>query len=325
MVVQTSSSIFDYQPGVGGSCKKSALVWLRHFGLIEVKGSEAVQFLQNILTSDVRLVSGNRGQFSSWCDGKGRINATFWLIPFENAFFMILPKAHVSNVLPRLRMFVLRAKVELRDVSEDLKLIGILEPLDAMNTHIVRLPVNHCDVMGFDGGSVMALTGAGATRYLVLGKPGNIDSWVSSSLPEVPEQGIAVWQLADILAGIPMIEKETAGEFIPQMLDLEVLGALSFTKGCYPGQEVVARLKYRGQLKRKICRAIISTAELPARGSRLASSNTDESVGTLLAAEHLDPGRILALAVVVTEQKEKGSVHLHTPDGPELIFESNPN
>jgi folate-binding protein YgfZ len=130
----------------------------------------------------------------------------------------------------------------------------------------------------------------------------------------------AVWSLLDILSGIPLLGPATIGEFVPQMLNLEALGGLSFTKGCYPGQEVVARLHYRGQLKRRLYLAHIVTDEVPPAGAKLYGPGTAESVGMVVSAARSGPGMVAVLAVVVIEQKALGGIRLGDAQGPVLEF-----
>lgn len=301
---------------------RSAIFRINRYGLIEVRGPESLKFLQNLLTSDVRQVHQAQGQFSSWCDAKGRVNASFWLIPHADAFYLVLPGNMLGAVISRLRMFVLRAKVTVRDATDELGLIGLrLSEAHSDSRLAASLPPLAGAVVELDGCSVMALPGCVTGRYLAIGKLEELNRWLASSFPTLDTLDDIAWQIGDILAGIPIIEEATAGEFIPQMLNLEALGGLSFTKGCYPGQEVVARLQYRGQLKRRMYRAWISTAELPLPGARLASTLSEESVGQVLTAAFTNAGTVGALVVVMTDQKEAGHIHLDSPEGPELVFE----
>lgn len=301
---------------------RSAIFRINRYGLIEVRGPESLKFLQNLLTSDVRQVHPAQGQFSSWCDAKGRVNASFWLMPHADAYYLVLPRTILATVVSRLRMFVLRTKVTVRDATDELGLIGLsVFEGGSDNPTAASLPLASGAVVELDGCSVMALSGSVTGRYLAIGNRDELNRWVASSFPTLDTLNDLAWQMGDILAGIPIIEEATAGEFIPQMLNLEALGALSFTKGCYPGQEVVARLQYRGQLKRRMYRAWISTAELPVPGARLASTLSEESVGQVLTAAFTDAGTVGALVVVMTDQKEAGHIHLDSPGGPELVFE----
>ena len=295
---------------------------LSQFGFIQVRGEDASLFLQSLLTSDVRQINSERGQFSSWCDGKGRIQAAFWLLPFKDAIYLIVPLAMVAGLIARLRMFVLRAKVTLRDATDDMALIGLVGPLPDESS-IDSQTILHTPgaVTQISDCAVMSIHGTGVIRYLALGSQLQIQQLSQHVFKDLPEVSESLWPLLDIFTGIPHIEEATTGEFIPQMLSLEALGALSFNKGCYPGQEVVARLQYRGQLKRKMYRAIVVTNEVPPPGTRLAGPDTQESIGQVLAAERLDSETVLVQVVVVIERKESNAVHLAALKGPRLCFE----
>ncbi len=132
--------------------------------------------------------------------------------------------------------------------------------------------------------------------------------------------GREAWALLDILAGIPFLTIETSGEFIPQMLNLEALGGLSFTKGCYPGQEVVARLQYRGQLKRRIYLAYIGSDQVPPPGAKLYAPGVAESVGMVFSAARAGAGKVAMLVVVIIEQQALGDIYLEDLQGPKLAF-----
>ena len=297
---------------------------LTQFGLIEIKGQEVSKFLQSLVTSDVKQINPEHGQFSSWCDGKGRVQAAFWLIPLEDAIYLVTPKDMVESLITRLQMFVLRTKVTLRNASADMALLGLFGPfLVPASSDSIKLPDISGAVIRVSDCALMLLPGAGPLRYLALGSKENIEQLSCGVFTNLPEASECIWSLLDIVAGIPRVGTLTAGEFIPQMLSLEALGALSFTKGCYPGQEVVARLQYRGQLKRRIYRAIIEANEVPLSGTRLASPDSQESVGQVLAAERLGSTTVLVQVVVVIERKESNGVYLASLEGPQLVFESN--
>jgi folate-binding protein YgfZ len=117
------------------------------------------------------------------------------------------------------------------------------------------------------------------------------------------------------------LHSPTSGEFVPQMLNLEALGGLCFTKGCYPGQEVVARLQYRGQLKRRLYLAYLDSDQIPSPGEKLYGGNSAESVGMVISAAPCQTGKVALLAVVVIEQKALGDIHLQDLQGPRLDFQ----
>lgn len=293
---------------------------LSHFGLIEVKGEEAGKFLGSMLTGDVRLVSETLGQFTSWCDGKGRIQATFWLFLRDGAYYLLLPEELLPGVIARLKMFLLRTKAAITDASGTLARIG-LSGAGIAGTLGSALPEQRGGTAVVGDCTLIALGSEPRPRWLAVGSPqAMIALWEKLAAAARPA-GAGAWALLDILAGIPHVATDTAGEFIPQMLDLEALGGLSYKKGCYPGQEVIARLHYRGQLKRKAFLAYADCPEVPAPGTRLYRPGFDESVGLVVSAAK--DGRehgFAVLAVVVIEQKALGEIRLGNAEGPALVF-----
>ncbi|MDF9391089.1 MULTISPECIES: YgfZ/GcvT domain-containing protein [Methylococcus] len=311
-------------PAVGDGAElalgSDIIVDLSHFGLIEVKGEEAGKFLGSMLTGDVRLVSETLGQFTSWCDGKGRIQATFWLFLRDGAYYLLVPEELLASVVTRLKMFLLRTKATITDASDKLARLGLS---GAGITHMLgsALPESRGGTASVGDCTLVALGGEPRPRWLAVGAPSAMIALWSKLAPAARPAGAGAWSLLDILAGIPYIAAATAGEFIPQMLDLEALGGLSYKKGCYPGQEVIARLHYRGQLKRKVFLAHVDCTEVPASGTRLYRPGFDESVGLVVSAAK--DGRehsVTMLAVAVIEQKALGDIRLGNPSGPLLVF-----
>lgn len=293
---------------------------LSHFGLIEVKGEEAGKFLGSMLTGDVRLVSETLGQFTSWCDGKGRIQATFWLFLRDGAYYLLLPEELLPGVIARLRMFLLRTKAAIADASGTLARIG-LSGAGIPETLGLALPEQRGGTAVVGDCTLIALGSEPRSRWLAVGSPRAVIALWEKLAAAARPAGTGAWALLDILAGIPHVVADTAGEFIPQMLDLEVLGGLSYKKGCYPGQEVIARLHYRGQLKRKVFLAYADCSEIPVPGTRLYRPGFDESVGLVVSAakdgrEH----RIALLVVAVIDQKALGDIHFGNAEGPLLVF-----
>jgi hypothetical protein len=306
--------------GVEAALGGDLIADLSHFGLIEVKGEEAGKFLGSMLTGDVRLVSETLGQFTSWCDGKGRIQATFWLFLRDGAYYLLLPEELLPGVIARLKMFLLRTKAAITDASGTLARIG-LSGAGIAETLGSALPEQRGGTAVAGDCTLIALGSEPRPRWLAVGTPPAVSALWEKLAAAARPAGAGAWALLDILAGIPYVATGTAGEFIPQMLDLEALGGLSYKKGCYPGQEVIARLHYRGQLKRKAFLAYADCPEVPAPGTRLYRPGFDESVGLVVSAakdgrEH----RIALLAVAVIEQKALGDIHLGNAEGPLLVF-----
>jgi folate-binding protein YgfZ len=296
---------------------------LSHYGLIEAKGEDAQKFLASLFTGDVRLVSTEKGLFTAWCDAKGRTQATFWLFLHSGAFYLLLPKGLVKSVLTGLKLYLLRVKATLADASDSLVRIGLSGP--SMEARLTALfgsppPGQAGETRAYGGCTLMAIAGQPFPRWLAIGSAAAVAEVWQGLISTVPPVGRDAWSLLDILAGLPLLMPETAGEFIPQMLNMEALGGLCFTKGCYPGQEVIARLHYRGQLKRRLYRAYVDSDSVPPPGTALHIEGIAESVGTVVSAARHPDGGVALLAVVKIEEKAQGEVRLADAQGPALRF-----
>ncbi len=194
---------------------------LTRYGVLSVKGDDARDFLHAQLTIDMQSLAGERAALAGWCSAKGRLLATFLVIPAPGGFLLQLARDLAPAVAKRLGMFVLRAKVKIADESDAWVQYGI-----------------------WNAGREQPGVRVDEGRFLQL---------VPAAEPQ-PEANAdeAHWALQEIRAGRPLITAATQDQFVPQMVNLEKLGAVDFRKGCYPGQEIVARAQYRGQVKRRM-------------------------------------------------------------------------
>ncbi|MCM8594572.1 folate-binding protein YgfZ [Accumulibacter sp.] len=235
---------------------------LSHLGLIAVSGPEAADFLHNQLTSDVRHLPGEMAQHSAWCSAKGRMLASLLVFRIGPDYFLQLSADLVEPTLRRLQMFVLRSRLTLGDASDEDARVGVSGPGAETALRAAGLPVPELPlaVAAFPAGVVIRLD---RTRWEVV-----VDC---DAAPMVWQQlttrarpaGSRAWQWLDICLGVPLITAATSEEFVPQMAGFDRLGALSFRKGCYPGQEVVARTQYLGKVKRHLYRAHSAAPLLP--------------------------------------------------------------
>lgn len=299
---------------------------LSHFGLIAVQGPDAPAFLASLFPGDVRLISASQAQFTGWCDGKGRLLATFWLFMRGEVYYLLLPMALLGSTMARLCQFRLRSKVAIADASGELARLGLSGPGLAASlapTVAEPLPLARGETVGFGDCTLVSIGAPPFPRWIAIGPVDSLQAFWESLGTTAKPVGADVWSLLDVLAGIPLLVSETSGEFVPQMVNLEALGGLCFTKGCYPGQEVVARLHYRGQLKRRLYRAFVDSEELPQPGAKLFAPNTSESVGMVVSAAFAPQRKIAVLAVVVIEHQERGEIFLTGLQGPRLQFQSD--
>jgi len=206
---------------------------LTRYGLLSVTGPEARAFLHAQLTNDIDHLAPDRWALAGWCSAKGRLLASFIVVPSPQGFLLQLARDLAAPVAKRLAMFVLRAKVKITDESESWAQQGLWDadisgPDVAWNGEVVTVRIE-------------------PRRYLQLG-PAN-------ALTHSPNADEVEWTLQEIRAGRPLITQATQDQFVPQMVNFEVIGGVDFRKGCYPGQEIVARAQYRGQVKRRLVHA----------------------------------------------------------------------
>ena len=251
---------------------------------LAVSGPDARAFLQNQLSSDLDEVTGTRGQLSGWHDPKGRVLAFLRVLPAPEGFLLIMHAGLLETVQQRMRLFVLRARVELRS-----------------GPPVYGLP----DVAGAAAGVVGGLAldrvplSAGCSEQLsVLRFPGHAGWLLAGALscagdgPDAAAE--SAWARAEIEAGLPEVYPATSGQFVAQMLNLDRIGGVSFTKGCYPGQEIVARAHHLGRVKRR-ARLFRAATSAPAPGESLA-----ESGGTVVRAAPAGDGCVV-MAVVAED------------------------
>lgn len=304
-------------PGDPGDCN---LFHLGQFGLIRVSGEDAVDFLQGQLTNDVRELTADHSQLSSYCSPKGRMMASFRLFRLGDDILIQLPRTRLGPILQRLRMFVLRSKVTLEDASDDLVQIALTG--DCAPDILGDLAPAAADE-AVQGNDLAVVRVAGdRPRFVVTGTPATVTALWQRAADNATPAGAAAWRLLDIRAGIPVVEEATVETFVPQMTNLQLINGVSFTKGCYTGQEVVARMQYLGKLKRRMFRVSIDTDTCPAAGTELFSpqSASGQGAGRIVSAAPAPDGGCEALAVVETAVAESGDVHVGSNEGPVLTF-----
>ncbi len=300
---------------------------LSHLGLISVQGEQTQSFLQSQFSNDVYRVSPERGQMNSFCSPKGRMLANFYVFLRDDTFYLQLPRELVEPVVKRLRLFVLRAKVRLSDASDQLVRIGFTGPEadSALQQLIGPVPAQVNQLAMADSITVIRLSGP-HPRFELVAEPETLQTLWDALADDATPSTAAAWALQDIYAGIPTIYPATSDVFVPQMANMELVDGVSFTKGCYPGQEVVARTRYLGKLKRRMYRAHLAVEQPPRPGENLYSptDSTGQSVGKVVDAQPSPEGGVELLAVIQIARQETGDVRLGSAAGPPLRFEPLP-
>lgn len=293
---------------------------LTHLGVIEVTGPDAAAFLHNQLTSDVKHLAGDAAQYSAWCSAKGRMLATFLIFRMGPAYQLQLAADLLPAIDKRLRMFVLRSKVQITDVSAACALIGLAGPeADAvLGGAGLPVPATPRQTAAFAGGTVIRLD---ASRcQIAVQREAAAALWQELQARARPV-GTSAWEWLDIRAGIPLISERTREEFVPQMASFEKLDAISFRKGCYPGQEVVARTQYLGKVKRHLYRAHAATA-MAAGDAIYSPTNPQQPCGMVTNAAPAPDGGYDALVIVQETFFGAADLALVSPGGARVELQS---
>jgi hypothetical protein len=269
---------------------------LDHLGTLRFSGVDAETFLQGQLTCDVAEIRLNSSSYGAYCSPKGRMLASFLLWRDDHGFAMVLSRELAATMHKQISRFVLRSKVKIEDTSDSTTLVG------AIGVPAERLPTSP-SLRLKDGRHLLAFPAA----------------TVPEALRGLQLADAAVWRWLDIRNGLPLVTAATQDQFVPQMANLEHIGGVSFEKGCYTGQEIVARAQHLGQVKRRM---FLANAPAAARaGDALYGDDLAGQVGgTVMNAEASPEGGWDLLAVVQIASRERSTVRLGAPDGPALRF-----
>lgn len=285
---------------------------LSQWSLLRFSGPDAQSFLHGQLTCDVVALNSGASTYGGYCTPKGRLLATFLLWADVASYTMLLPAALAEPIRKRLAMYVLRAKLTVENLTPAQACIGVAGP-DAGPQIAARggtLPEHLHDVLVRDGVTVIHLP---AQRYLLV---------MPRERAQAPDDAV-LWTALDIAAGIPFIVSATQEEFVPQMVNLDLIGGLSYTKGCYPGQEIVARTHYLGRLKQRMYHARVGAAA--AAGDKLyCAALGDQASGMIVSGAPAADGRHDVLAVLQTANAGSAQYHLSSLQGPPLELAALP-
>ena len=277
---------------------------LSQYGLLRASGEEAQGFLQNLLSNDIRNVDATHAQLSSFNTAKGRMLAVFTIWRDCDDFLLQLPSSILEALRKKLSMYVLRAKVKISDASNEYASLGISgNDATALLSNIsTELPQ---EVMGCVSHAGVHILKLGATRYQLTASVEQAQALWSALSKDARPVGSVCWDSLNVRAGIPSIVPKTQEEFVPQMANLDALGGINFKKGCYPGQEIVARMHYLGKLKRRMYLAHLDGSEAPQPGDELFSDDMEgQASGMIANVAPASEGGYDILAVIQTASVE---------------------
>ncbi len=294
-----------------------AITDLTHFGLIRASGADVRTFLQGQLTNDVNAISPDTAQLNSYCSPKGRMLGSFWIFQRGDDLYLQVPAERLPALLKRLSMFVMRSQVTLTDASDELARFGIAG--ECASVLLPSAPAESWETTTQDDITVMRLPGD-RPRFEVIGPAESLGTLWAQCLEKAQQTGPEFWSLMDIRAGVPTVQENTVEAFVPQMTNLQLIGGVSFTKGCYTGQEVVARMQYLGKLKRRMYRAHFHSDSLPEPGTEVFSPSSDsaQGAGRLVDAAPSPEGGYEGLVVLQISSAEANDIHLGDAAGPPL-------
>jgi folate-binding protein YgfZ len=297
---------------------------LSDYACLRIEGEDASSFLQNMLSNDIRLVSATQAQYSTLNSAKGRVLATTLLWQENQKFLLQLPRSLSEVVRKKLSLYVLRAKVKISTTDEGIVTLGISGKNAAiiLNEYFGHIPQHPLECVHNDQVCVIKLD---ATRFMLhLGAQHAVALWQALN-PKLQHIDGFCWDWLNIRAGIPTVLPQTQEQFVAQMLNQDLIGAINFKKGCYPGQEIVARMQYLGKLKRRMYLAHIDSKESPQAGDELFSSDLEgQATGMIVNTAPAPDGGFDVLAVVQSASKESSQVHLGSNSQQTLHFQPLP-
>ncbi len=279
-------------------------------GLIRASGEDAANFLHNLLTNDISHLAPGTARHAGLCTAKGRMIASFLIWREGDDFLLQLSADILPGILKKLSMYVLRSKVKLADISAERALIGVIGPgIDAL---VGAQPPMTCTA--FEGGMAIRLD---ADRCLLAVPAAAAVSITAKFAAQASAADLGAWRLGEIEHGIPRIVAATQEAFVPQMVNYETdtVGGVSFKKGCYPGQEVVARTHYLGKVKRRMFRVRLA-AEFPPGTDVFTPEAGEQHCGAVVLTAPVPTGGFESLLVVQSSGAQADAVHVGKPDGP---------
>ena len=290
---------------------------LSHFSTVVVAGADAAEFMQGQFTNDISKVDDEHSQISAFCNNKGRMIANFRLFKYQQNYFISISQDLVEKSIQHLQNYILRAEVAIQDVSEQLVHLGVSgKDAESILGEFIDNPGTEVDSLSHNEDYIAIRAAGTIPRYEIFCSADKaIDLWqaVSKTARIVNSD---YWNLLNIRNGIPLIDSRTSEEFVPQMANMELINGVSFEKGCYTGQEIVARTHYLGKQKRRTYRIRIDTEARPAPGEQLATETSTENqyTGTLVTVFQTAETTFEALAVIQIKSAEEEKLKLKSSD-----------
>lgn len=274
-------NIGHYQDDIKAAANGNILTDLSHQGLLKLTGDDTTQFLQGQVTNDVRFLENNRSQFAGYCNPKGRLLALFFAFKHQGAVHLSLDSALLESIQKRLTMYVMRAKVKIENVSDTVR-IGVagVDAQTNLKTIFNVLPMAPHDTVTHEETTIIRLPYINPAFEIVTTASAAINIWQTLSTSHIAV-GKFAWDWLATQSAIPEITANTKEAFVPQMINLDALDGINYKKGCYTGQEIVARTHYLGKVKRRTLLAHMATNESPTAGD-IILDDAEQNIGQIV-------------------------------------------
>jgi len=275
---------------------------LTHLAILKVTGDDASHFLQGQLTCNINELDQSKSFFTAFCNAKGRTICTLLIIKTTTDYLLILPAELIDKVSKKLQMYIMRSKVQLSNVTNELCLTGIQTSTPSI---LPCLPETAFTVIQEE--NIIVKFPLSGHRYLVIcPTQQSITLWTDlSNANLVTATSLESWNAQDISAGIPWLTQTTSEVYIPQMLNIDKLGGISFTKGCYTGQEIIARTHYLGKAKRELFLAYCENTALIDDGSQIMANNNEQTIGKVLSLQTSSENTKILIVIQSADAKLK--------------------
>lgn len=303
--------------------KDGYICLLEDQSLMQVSGDDAASFLHNQLSNDVQHLKENEARYAAYCTPKGRMLASLLYWQQESAIVLQASASLQPALQKRLQMFIMRAKAKIEDVTANLAIIGLagkqaetfLLPLFA------NLPQTNGEKMSNDAGTLIRMHDAfDMPRYQwIVSHEKFAEIWASKS-HDLTQLDASIWRLGEIHAGIPQVIAQTQEKFVPQMINFELIGGVNFKKGCYPGQEIVARSQYLGKLKRRMAIALVKADAVQVGMEIFSENDPSQACGMIVNVERNFGEEFACLVEIKVADQVQTQVHLASNEGPLLHF-----
>ena len=301
----------------GAMLSGDAVARLGSLAVLRASGADAFSFLQGQLTADVGEVGAAASRLAAWCSPKGRVLATFRLLadPAGDGYLLVCERWFVAKLLARLRMFILRADARIDDVSGELGVAGVAGTRALPDRAAAWAQTAEVDDAATFGETVITRAPGRHRRFVVVGPHVSIASIAAPREDRVRRAGEGAWHLADVCAGVARITEDTSDAFVPQMLNLDRLRAVSFEKGCYVGQEIVARAQHLGRIKRRAWVGRTDTTIVAGDPIVDTARDGEPKVGEVVAAQPHPDGGSAACVVLNLESASSPALHVGRSGG----------